>query len=235
VLVVGFGNSGGEIAIDLHEYGARPAISVRGPVNVIPREVVGQPILATAILMNRLPAALADLLGWPMVRWIVGDLSKLGLATLPYGPNQQIRRLGKVPLIDVGTIGLIRAGHLDVRPGVEQFTESGVEFTDGSREDFAAVILATGFKPRVDRFLAPWEQVADAEGTPASSGSPSALGGLYFCGFYISPTGMLREIALEAERIATHIVERRRDRGAPTESGQGDDVAIDEDNPWESD
>ena len=29
VLVVGFGNSGGQIAIDLHEHGARPSIAVR--------------------------------------------------------------------------------------------------------------------------------------------------------------------------------------------------------------
>src|SRR5690606_5581069 len=37
VLVVGFGNSGGEIAVDLHEHGARPSISVRNPVNEIGR------------------------------------------------------------------------------------------------------------------------------------------------------------------------------------------------------
>jgi cation diffusion facilitator CzcD-associated flavoprotein CzcO len=211
VLVVGFGNSGGEIAIDLHEYGARPTISVRGPVNVIPREVLGQPILATAILLSRLPGWLADLIGAPMVRWIVGDLQKLGLQTLPFGPNEQVRRFGKIPLIDVGTIGLIRAGHLDVRPGVERFTEKGVVFSDGIQEEFAAVILATGFKPRVDRFLATWGEVADSDGTPRSSGCVSDLPGLYFCGFYISPTGMLREIALEAERIADHIVEQRRE------------------------
>jgi len=35
VLVVGFGNSGGEIAIDLVEHGAATEIAVRSPVNVI--------------------------------------------------------------------------------------------------------------------------------------------------------------------------------------------------------
>jgi hypothetical protein len=29
--------------------------------------------------------------------------------------------------------------------------------------------------------------------------------GLFFCGYYISPTGMLREIALEARRISAAI------------------------------
>src|SRR5262249_6969948 len=34
VLVIGFGNSGGEIAVDLHEHGARVAMAVRGAVNI---------------------------------------------------------------------------------------------------------------------------------------------------------------------------------------------------------
>ena len=54
VLVVGFGNSGGEIAIDLWEHGARPTLSVRGPVNVVPREVVGVPILTIAMEAKRI-------------------------------------------------------------------------------------------------------------------------------------------------------------------------------------
>ena len=57
VLVVGFGNSGGEIAIDLHEHGARVAMAVRGPVNIVPREILGVPVLAISIALNRLPAA----------------------------------------------------------------------------------------------------------------------------------------------------------------------------------
>jgi cation diffusion facilitator CzcD-associated flavoprotein CzcO len=43
VLVVGLGNSGGEIAIDLHEHGASPTIAVRSPVSVIPRELLASP------------------------------------------------------------------------------------------------------------------------------------------------------------------------------------------------
>ena len=62
VLVVGFGNSACEIAIDLHERGARPTIAVRGGVNIIPRDVLGIPILGIGISLSVLPAALADLL-----------------------------------------------------------------------------------------------------------------------------------------------------------------------------
>jgi cation diffusion facilitator CzcD-associated flavoprotein CzcO len=41
VLIIGFGNSACEIAIDLFEQGARPVMSVRSPVNIVPRDVLG--------------------------------------------------------------------------------------------------------------------------------------------------------------------------------------------------
>ncbi|HEX3769044.1 MAG TPA: NAD(P)/FAD-dependent oxidoreductase [Puia sp.] len=39
VLVIGFGNSACEIALDLHEQGAFPSMSVRSAVNILPRDV----------------------------------------------------------------------------------------------------------------------------------------------------------------------------------------------------
>lgn len=55
VLVVGFGNSACEIAIDLFEQGAITSMSVRSPENVVPREVLGFPILQLSILMKKIP------------------------------------------------------------------------------------------------------------------------------------------------------------------------------------
>ncbi|MDN5213149.1 NAD(P)/FAD-dependent oxidoreductase [Fulvivirgaceae bacterium BMA12] len=49
VLVVGFGNSAGEIAMCLHEHGAKPTLSVRSPVNIIPRDILGIPVLQISI------------------------------------------------------------------------------------------------------------------------------------------------------------------------------------------
>ena len=204
VLVVGFGNSGGEIAIELHEHGAVPTLAVRGPVNVIPREILGVPILALGIAMRRLPAAVADALARSLLQVTVGNLEKLGLRRLPYGPNRQIRENGRIPLIDVGTLALIRQGAIAVRPGVERFTETGVAFSGGADEPFDAVVLATGYRPGLADFLEPASEVTGATGAPIASGRET-LPGLYFCGFYVSPTGMLREIAIEARRIARSI------------------------------
>ena len=48
VLVVGLGNTGGELALDLLEHGAQVALSVRGPVHVVPRDFLGQPLQVTS-------------------------------------------------------------------------------------------------------------------------------------------------------------------------------------------
>src|SRR4051812_5096157 len=55
VLVVGFGNSGGEIAVDLVEQGAKPALAVRSAVNLLPRDLLGLPLLDVAIPLSMLP------------------------------------------------------------------------------------------------------------------------------------------------------------------------------------
>jgi len=207
VLVMGFGNSGGEIAIDLVEHGAQAALSVRHPVNVIPRDILGIPILALALLLNALPAKLADVLSWPLLRLTIGDLRSLGLQVLPYGPMQQIERDHRIPLLDIGTIKLIRAGKIRTYGGVERLTAAGAIFDDGAgkQANFDAIIMATGYRPALADFLPAAAQITDSSGLPLVSGQETALRGLYLCGFYIAPTGMLREIGIEAQRIAAHI------------------------------
>ena len=80
VLVVGFGNSACEQAIDLVERGARPHLSVHSPVNVVPRDVLGLvPVLQLGIVLRPLPAAVTDALAWPIVRLAVGDIRDVGL------------------------------------------------------------------------------------------------------------------------------------------------------------
>jgi indole-3-pyruvate monooxygenase len=209
VLVVGFGNSGGEIAIDLWEHGAQPSISVRSPVNVIPRELLGIPILAIAVAQRRLPPRWADALNAPILRIAMGDLTRYGLRKLPRGPVAQIQGDGRIPLIDVGTIKLIKRGQIVVYPGIERFAGDNVIFKDGRQAKFDAVIMATGYRPIVHTFLEGTSSVNNENGTPSSSGHEMPIAGLYFCGFYISPTGMLREIATEARRISAAIAEKR--------------------------
>lgn len=205
VLVVGFGNSGGEIAVDLYEHGARPSIAVRSPVNIIPRDTLGISSLRWNLLLSRLPGKLGDLVAAPLVYAGVGNVYKHGLRKNRVGPIEQIKTEEQVPLIDVGTVKLIKSGALPVYPGVERFTPGGVVFTDGREHDFDAVVLATGYRPDVSELIPQADETIAPQGVPVASGQELRLPGLYVCGFYISRTGMLREIGIEARRIATAI------------------------------
>lgn len=206
VLVVGFGNSGGEIAIDLHESGAQPSIAVRGPVNITARDLFGVPILLFSLLLGQLPTPVADAISAPLLRLRFGDIRKLGFQKSRYGPFGQIKMEKRIPLIDIGTVRLIRRGDLQLRPGIERFTEQGVRFTDGREEPFDAVILATGYRPALAEFLQV-DGLLDEEGTPTAFGSIESAPGLHLCGFFVSPTGMLRNISQQAREIARVIAQ----------------------------
>lgn len=199
-LVVGLGNSGGEIAIDLHEHGAKPTIAVRSPVNVIPRELFGLPILVASALLRPFPTRVADALAGQLLALSIGDVTTLGLRRPPYGVLEQITRHGRLPLIDVGTLALVRDGHVKIAPGIERFTETSAVFEGGAAEPFDAVVLATGYRPALEEIL-PWARdLCDEQGFPRAEGEVRP--GLHLCGFRISPRGMLKEIGIQARRTA---------------------------------
>ena len=137
----------------------------------------------------------------------MGDIRNVGLKKLPHGPNSQIARDRHIPLLDIGTLAHVRAGRIGVHGGIRQFTGDGVVFADGTALVVDAVVLGTGYRPELEEFLVDWEAVCDAKGVPLVSGRPTAVQGLYFCGQLVPPSGMLREIGLEARRIAHHIAQ----------------------------
>lgn len=202
VLVVGFGNSGGEIAVDLCEHGARTHIAVRSPVNIVPRDILGIPAQKFSIAERALPPRLVDALNGAIIRLVKPDLSKYGLRRAEVGPATQIAERGRIPLIDVGTVDLIRQGRIIVHPGIDRFVNGGVVFADGTHLDLDAVVLATGYRPAVTRFLEGVDGLCDADGTPLASGTETPWPGLFFCGYKVTATGALREIGIEARQIA---------------------------------
>jgi indole-3-pyruvate monooxygenase len=204
VLIVGLGNSGGEIAIDLHEHGAYPTLAVRSPVSVIPRELLGLPILAVAGLFRPFPPRVGDLLAAPLLAVAIGDITKVGLRRRPYGALEQVKRDRRVPLIDVGTLALAREGKVKIAPGVQRFDETSAIFEGGDRRPFDGVVLATGYRPGLAEFLPSADELCDEHGFPRADGEVRP--GLHLCGFQLSTRGMLKEIGIEAERTASEIV-----------------------------
>jgi hypothetical protein len=151
----------------------------------------------------RFPPRLVDLINAPILRLALGSFEKLGLRRAAKGPLQMIEEDGRVPMIDIGTLGKIRDGSIKVRGGIERLTDEGVVFCDGKSEGFDAVVLATGFRPDLRRLIPDVDGVFDAHGMPRVTGGATDAPGLYFCGQTVSPTGQFREVGLEAERLAT--------------------------------
>jgi indole-3-pyruvate monooxygenase len=219
VLVVGFGNSACEIAVDLYEQGAMPSMAVRSPVNVIPRDVAGIPVLELSILMRRLSPRFVDTITAPLMRWLIGDIKKIGLRQMPYGPLQGIIKDGKAPVLDIGTIQHIRKGHIKIFDDIDFIENKTVHFKDGKKESFDAIVACIGY-------YRDYGEIMDVEPNrfedlKVSAGKQKYFGkdGLYFCGYWISPTGQIREIASDAQKIAKDIVNRISNKGLNIEQG----------------
>lgn len=209
VLVVGIGNTGGEIAIDLCEHGAAAVhICVRSPINVIQRDYLGTPAQVTGIMLSKLPRSVAYPLSKRLAHFSVGDLSQFGITWPEIGPMESVERFGRVALIDIGTIELIKRGAIKVVPGIQRFNSGGIEFVNGEAHEYDAVILATGYKPRIDEFLENAGEVMDESGYPIPPAGESKWPGLYFLGYVNPATGLLRQIAIDAKSIAGAIARK---------------------------
>jgi cation diffusion facilitator CzcD-associated flavoprotein CzcO len=205
VLVIGCGNSGAEIAVDLHEHGARSALVVRSPVHVAKRTFLGLHAQESAIRLARLPNALADVIMRTASRLGLGDLRPYGLVPPKMGPMTQIKTRGRIPIIDVGLVPLVKAGHIDVVPGIERFGPRSVTLVDGRTRPVDAVVMATGYGTGLQRLFAEPDAYLDETGRPRAFGAEVADAGVFFLGFANPPTGALREISREAPRITDRI------------------------------
>jgi cation diffusion facilitator CzcD-associated flavoprotein CzcO len=203
VLVVGMGNTGAEIALDLAENSAKPTISVRGGVHIVPRELFGVPIQMVGMAARLGPQRFNDALFPIILDLVMGRLEKYGLKRPGQGLLEQIAIASRIPVIDVGTIGKIREGAIKVAPDIAEISERGARFADGKHSEFDAIIFATGYRPGYAKFLDPGIQ-PDRSGVTAQA---SDLG-LYLVGFHNAVTGLLREIGIEAQAIADDIRHR---------------------------
>jgi indole-3-pyruvate monooxygenase len=205
-LVVGCGNSGAEIALDLAEQGVDVAMVVRGPVHVVPRDMFGRPTQHTNVLLSYLPLRLRDAIAMGVLGLAVGDLSRFGIERPAVGPNRMIEESGRIPILDIGTIAMVKQGKIRVLPAVQEILPGSVRFAGGAQQSFEAIIFATGYTSGLDKVIKGFKTIADAGGRPNRFGEESGIPGLYFVGFKNPPTGALREIALEAPRVACAIL-----------------------------
>ncbi|WP_245424671.1 NAD(P)/FAD-dependent oxidoreductase [Sinorhizobium sp. BJ1] len=220
VLVVGMGNTGAEIALDLAEGGARPTLSVRRGVHIVPRQLFGIPIQMIALASRPMPRALNDRLFPIILDVALGRLGTYGIVRPKQGILEQVEA-GRIPVIDVGTVWAIKSGGIKVAPDIECFTTRGAIFVDGRPAEFDSVILATGYRPGFEKFL-------PVDLRPGKSGvtrQASELG-VYLVGFHNPVTGLLREIGREAVAVSAGSLKRTRASAALWPRRSGCDLAI---------
>ncbi|HMV41631.1 MAG TPA: NAD(P)/FAD-dependent oxidoreductase [Leptospiraceae bacterium] len=206
VLIVGIGNTGGEIAIDLFESGAKVDICVRGPVRIVPREIWGTPMQYSALLFSYLPPKIGDYLSKTILGLILPDYSEYGLITPEYGTISQLKFQEKVPLIDVGTVSLIKQGFINVMPDIVRITKDSVVFKNDREEKYDVILLATGYRSGLDSILSNHPELLNEKGYPKIRGQESSMKGLYFLGFNNHVGGFLRNISIEAKKIGSQII-----------------------------
>ncbi|WP_432186159.1 flavin-containing monooxygenase [Streptomyces sp. Tue6028] len=209
VLVVGIGNTGAEIAVDLVEGGARRVrLSVRTAPHIVRRSTAGWAAQFTGILVRRLPVRLVDRLARPMARLSVPDLSAQGLPRPGTGLYSRVNE-GSIPVQDVGLIDAVRKGTVEIVAAVDGFEDGKVILADGQRIGPDAVIAATGYVRALEDVVGHLG-VLDPRGRPVVHGarSPKDAPGLYFTGFTNPISGMFRELALDAQKIAKSVARR---------------------------
>lgn len=184
ILVVGAGNSGSDIAVDIAQHRLEADIVVRKGRFFQPKTYFGRPRQEVAFLREFSPEE-QDLLQRLLARVSVGQNSEY--PGLP-APEASTLAGGPVTVNDL-LLYWIHHGRVRVVPGISRFEGRTVYFSDGTSRDYDSVLWATGFKvtlPFLDQNLIRWR-----DGVPvryAGGILPEGAEKLYFIGL-IAPRG----------------------------------------------
>lgn len=185
VLVVGYGNTACDLAVDAAGVAATVDISLRGGTYVFPRLIMGIP---TTELLDRLPLhfdwsdRLASRLG---ILLTMGNPRRYGL------PQPAARILDKMPVVQPDFLNRLRTGCIAVRPDVARLAGSRVSFADGSEATYDLLVYAVGYDVAFP-MLDPADRVLDwVDGLPVLYRNMVApeVRGLFFAGLGRARTG----------------------------------------------
>ncbi|MCC6319596.1 MAG: NAD(P)/FAD-dependent oxidoreductase [Gemmatimonadaceae bacterium] len=205
VLVVGVGNSGGEIGSELARAGANVTVAVRSGANVVPRQIGPFPTQYVRYLLGNLPRSMQiKVLGLVQRRLI----RRYGESPLP---RASVSALDAIPLIGFGLVDAIREGRIQLHHGAPAaYTATGVRFDDGVTQDFDVVLFATGYSPAIDSLGTLVQR--DARGFAARTDRVTSAdqAGLWFVGHNYDHTGGITNIRRDAPLVAAAIAAASR-------------------------
>ncbi|KAI1029183.1 hypothetical protein LB503_013324 [Fusarium chuoi] len=177
VLIIGSANTAFDILDDCHSAGLDPTMVVRSPTYICPFEYICNDVSLGAYnfdvargdrMFLMLPSAVEGQLARNLFRALASKepdrytaLREAGFPVLDSADSNQalfsnlIEKAGG-HYVDVGGTDIIAQGKASVKAGVEPiaFTESGLQFSDGSSAAADAVIWCTGFADRDVRSVA---------------------------------------------------------------------------------
>ena len=206
VLVVGGGNSGAEIALDLVDGGAAEVmLSVRSAPNIVRRDAFGVPSQVFGIASEHLPVPVVDVLARGLRRVSLPDLTGYGLPA-SRAPYSDFLRRRVIPILDIGLVDAVRSGRVRVVAALERFEHGAAVLADGSHVQVDAVIAATGYRTGLETLVG-HIGVLDASGRPLVHGAREHPGapGLHFVGFQLTLGGTFRLVGAEARQLARTI------------------------------
>jgi hypothetical protein len=163
---------------------------------------MGNPTQETAQKLAKLPNSIADKISNLVQKIAIGNLEKYGIKTPTLSPSAQLRETGKTPVIDLGTVEEIKKGKIKVLPNIESIGALTIRFKNGKIENFDAIILATGYKSKLEEFIPNIHLFLDNYGNPKHEIGLGENKNIYFLGFdNFKPGGILGAINVGSETI----------------------------------
>ncbi|XP_038650876.1 flavin-containing monooxygenase 5-like isoform X1 [Scyliorhinus canicula] len=140
VVVIGIGNSGGDLAVEISRHAKQVFLSTRRGAWVINR--VADRGLPGDVLFNRRINACVPL---SFAVWFAERIMNHRFNHENYGLQPNHRMFSQHPTINDDLPNRIISGAILVKPNVKQFTETAAIFEDGTLEDIDVVVFATGY------------------------------------------------------------------------------------------
>ena len=140
VLVVGGGNSACDVAVEVARVASKTCISMRKGQHIFPKFIFGKPTDIAFSKIDWMPLWCRQLLTGIVVRILQGRYAKYKLKK-PMGKPLEVH-----PTINSELLYFIRHGKIFPREGIERFDGDSVYFVNGLKEEFDAIIFATGYR-----------------------------------------------------------------------------------------
>ena len=201
VLVVGFGNSAMDIAVETSRVSAMTYLAVRRGFHVIPKYLMGRPLDQLQIPIP-LPPSLQLRVFHAIVHMQRGKMSN-------YGFPEPEHRIGQAhPTVSSDILTRIVHGRIKVKPNLRQLDGDGVIFVDGSREQIDSIIYCTGYKITFPFFQPEVFEAKNNDLPLYYHVFPPQYTDLFFIGF-VQPLGAIMPLAeLQSVWVGRYLIGR---------------------------